>query len=184
MMQNKACRRRRLRRLKSDMQELGTNGWLMHVILATQEAEIRRITVQSQPGHTVQETLSRKNPSQKVEWLKVKALSSNPSLQKKSDMKVKGVRKEIPFFLDQWSNREGKRGENSSRWKGAWCTIGVNFHWKGLDPSKRELCCLPPGKDDTAQTLEQEIWKVESRDLVKWEDAREGGDTNDSQHPA
>jgi hypothetical protein len=32
----------------------------MPVILATQEAEIRRITIQSQPGHIVQETLSQK----------------------------------------------------------------------------------------------------------------------------
>jgi hypothetical protein len=31
----------------------------------TQEAEIRRIAVQSQPRQTVQETLSRKHPSQK-----------------------------------------------------------------------------------------------------------------------
>jgi hypothetical protein len=46
----------------------------MPVILATQEAEIRRIMVQSQLRQTVCETLSRKNPSQKkglVEWLEV-----------------------------------------------------------------------------------------------------------------
>jgi hypothetical protein len=39
--------------------------WLMSVILATQEAEIRRIMVRSQPWQIVNETLSRKNPSQK-----------------------------------------------------------------------------------------------------------------------
>jgi hypothetical protein len=45
----------------------------MPIILATQEAEIRGIVIQSQPRQIVQETLSRKYPSQKglVEWLKV-----------------------------------------------------------------------------------------------------------------
>jgi hypothetical protein len=37
--------------------------WLTPVILATQEAEIRRITVQSQGRQVVHKTLSRKNPS-------------------------------------------------------------------------------------------------------------------------
>jgi hypothetical protein len=61
--------------------------WLMPVILATQEAEIRRTAVGSQPRQIVHETLSRKNPSQKkrrlVEWLKVLALSSSSSTEKK-----------------------------------------------------------------------------------------------------
>jgi hypothetical protein len=41
--------------------------WLTPVILATQEAEIRRIMVQSNPRQIVQETLSwkKKNPSRK-----------------------------------------------------------------------------------------------------------------------
>jgi hypothetical protein len=38
--------------------------WFMPIILATQEAEISRITVQSQPRQIVQKTLSRK-PSPK-----------------------------------------------------------------------------------------------------------------------
>jgi plasmid maintenance system antidote protein VapI len=58
----------------------------MLVILATQEAEIRRNTVQSQPGQIVQEMLCRKKNITKtglVEWLKVKALSSSPSITEK-----------------------------------------------------------------------------------------------------
>jgi hypothetical protein len=43
----------------------GQHQWLMPVILATQEAEIRRIVVWSQPRQIVCETLYWKNPSQK-----------------------------------------------------------------------------------------------------------------------
>jgi hypothetical protein len=39
--------------------------WLMPVILAIQEAEIRRIVVRSQPRQIVCETLSQKSPSSK-----------------------------------------------------------------------------------------------------------------------
>jgi hypothetical protein len=39
--------------------------WLTPVILATKEAQIRRITIGSQPGQTVLEMLSQKHPSQK-----------------------------------------------------------------------------------------------------------------------
>jgi hypothetical protein len=39
--------------------------WLTPVILATQEAEIRRITVRSQPGKIVHKILAPKYPSQK-----------------------------------------------------------------------------------------------------------------------
>jgi hypothetical protein len=62
----------------------------MPVILAIQEVEIRRITVQSQWGQIVHETLSGKNPSQKglVEWLKVKALSSNPCVTETNKQKL------------------------------------------------------------------------------------------------
>jgi plasmid maintenance system antidote protein VapI len=46
----------------------------MPVILATQEAQIRRIVVQSQPGQILRETLTQKKTLHKkglVEWLKV-----------------------------------------------------------------------------------------------------------------
>jgi hypothetical protein len=66
----------------------------MLVILATEEAAIRRIAVQSQPAQIVCEALSRKNPLHKKGlvkwWLKVSALSSNPSTTKK---------KKIPNYL-------------------------------------------------------------------------------------
>jgi hypothetical protein len=39
--------------------------WLTPVILAMQEAEIRKIVVQSQPRETILETLVQKNPSHK-----------------------------------------------------------------------------------------------------------------------
>jgi hypothetical protein len=41
----------------------------MQIILATLKAENKRITVQGQPGQTVQETLSQKYPTQKkAKW--------------------------------------------------------------------------------------------------------------------
>jgi hypothetical protein len=44
--------------------DLAGHHWLTPVIPTTQEAKIRRITVQSQP-RIICETLSQKNPSQK-----------------------------------------------------------------------------------------------------------------------
>jgi hypothetical protein len=57
----------------------------MPVIPATQEAEIRRIMVQSQPRQIVHKTLSRKK-SITIKGAGGVALSSNPNLQKKKKM--------------------------------------------------------------------------------------------------
>jgi hypothetical protein len=59
---------------KAKVNIIAGHRMLTTVILATQEAEIRRIAVGSHPGQIVQETLSRKKSSQKkglVEWVKV-----------------------------------------------------------------------------------------------------------------
>jgi hypothetical protein len=56
----------------------------MSVILATLEAEIRRIEVQSQPGQIVRPYLENTHYNKGlVEWLKVKVLSSSPTTGKK-----------------------------------------------------------------------------------------------------
>jgi hypothetical protein len=67
--------------------------WLTPVILATQEAEIRRITVQSQPQANSSRDPILKKPATKkglVEWLKVKARVQTPVPQKKKKKKQLG----------------------------------------------------------------------------------------------
>jgi hypothetical protein len=68
--------------------------WFTPIILATQEAEIR-IAVQSQlTQNSVQDRISKKNITKKgwlVEWLKVQALSSNPSTEKKENKRGLGM---------------------------------------------------------------------------------------------
>jgi hypothetical protein len=59
---------------KSSLKQTETrHWWLTPVILDTQEAEIRRITVQNQPGQIVCKTYLEKTHHKKgmVEWLKV-----------------------------------------------------------------------------------------------------------------
>jgi hypothetical protein len=65
---------------------------VVHTCLAPQEAEIRRITVRSQPRQIVHETLSQKyqtqNSAHVVECLlnKREVLSSKPSIERKKEM--------------------------------------------------------------------------------------------------
>jgi hypothetical protein len=61
------------------------------LVLATQEAEIRKITVQIQPRQTSHETYLENIKHTKkglVLWLKLKALSSSPSTEKKKEVKL------------------------------------------------------------------------------------------------
>jgi hypothetical protein len=76
----------------------------MPVILATQEAEIKRILVQSQPRQIVHKTLSQKTFTKigLLEWLKVEALSSSPVPPKKKKKK-----KEIKDDTDSLDSSTG-----------------------------------------------------------------------------
>jgi hypothetical protein len=49
-------------KLNKDLNETRQALWLTPVILATQEAEIRRIAVEANPRQIVLKTLSRKKP--------------------------------------------------------------------------------------------------------------------------
>jgi hypothetical protein len=62
-----------VRKGKLKREKVAGPWWLTPIILATPEAEIRRFTVQSQPGQIVHESLSQKYLIQKglVEWHKV-----------------------------------------------------------------------------------------------------------------
>jgi hypothetical protein len=95
--------------LKIRTQDAG-HHWLTPVILATQEAEIRRIKIWSQPGQTVHETLPQKYPTQNragrgaqvVECLpsKCEALGSNLSTAKN--------KKIWEFFLEAKKKKKKK----------------------------------------------------------------------------
>jgi hypothetical protein len=122
------------------VKEFGKNNmvsqhwWLMSGILGIQEAEIRRIKVQSQPGQTVHETLSLNYPTLKGlgEWLKWEclpskheALSSNPSTSKKK--KKKERKKED----EKLGVPEGKKGWGVmlSSVFNRWRVMSVTRHW-------------------------------------------------------
>jgi hypothetical protein len=66
--------------------------WLTPIILATQEADIRRIMVQNQPGQRVCENLSWKRSSQKKGWWsgsRCRPWVQVPVLQKKKKKETK-----------------------------------------------------------------------------------------------
>jgi hypothetical protein len=73
----------------------------MPVILATQEAEIRRITVQSQQGQIFSRSHLEKTLHKKglVEWFKVKTQSSYSSTKKKKKKQTKNKETKTPNLL-------------------------------------------------------------------------------------
>jgi hypothetical protein len=92
----------RIKRQRFNIKRLKTGcQWLLPVILATEEVEIRRITVQSQPrADSLQDPLSWKTHHKKrasgvvqvAQHLpsKYKALSSNPSTNKNKNTEGRG----------------------------------------------------------------------------------------------
>jgi hypothetical protein len=112
---------------------IARHQWLMPIILASQEAEIRRITVQSQPGQIVRETLSRKNPSQNklVYWPKMKALSLNLSTTK--EKKIDLIETSSPNFSNICAQTHSHKGFT-------WCKNPV--HWF-LHHSPSNMILLP-----------------------------------------
>jgi hypothetical protein len=62
-------------------------SWLTPVILAIQEAEIRRTGLKSAPANNSTRTYLKKTFMKigLVEWLKVKALNSSPSTARKKE---------------------------------------------------------------------------------------------------
>jgi hypothetical protein len=91
----------------------------MPVILATQEAGIRRIMIQSHCGQLLGETLFQKTHHKKglMEWIKVYALSLNPSTTKKNYYMSIFL---VDFFLlicnwmSQWTTTYDCRQKNHS----------------------------------------------------------------------
>jgi hypothetical protein len=75
----------------------------MPVIPTTQEAEVRRVVVRSQSGQIIHKTISKKTHHKKegvmVEWLKVKALSSNLSITHKKTLIYPPVCLTVPPLL-------------------------------------------------------------------------------------
>jgi hypothetical protein len=72
---------------------LARHWWLTPVILATKEAETRRISIQSQSGQKVHETLSRKtlHKNRVVGVAQGEDPSSSPSAAKQKNLKSLSV---------------------------------------------------------------------------------------------
>jgi hypothetical protein len=85
----------------------------MHVILATQEAEIRQIAVQSQPGaNSSRDPISKINTKQDCQISSSTSMSSNSSTAKKKKKKKKTKKRIIVQYLLCLSQG---RGEDSDK---------------------------------------------------------------------
>jgi hypothetical protein len=80
--------------------------WLISIILATQEAEIRRIVVRSQPGQIVCETLSRKKLSRKRAGGVAQGVNPEFKPQYCKKPKTKPVRQTEMFTLSFFYNEK------------------------------------------------------------------------------
>jgi hypothetical protein len=93
--------------------------WLTSIVLATQEAEIRRIVVRSQPGQIVRETLSRRNPSPKraggVAQGEGPEFKSQSAKKRKNDGAWRGAKSRRP--LGSWGLRVNEGREGRLPWR-------------------------------------------------------------------
>jgi hypothetical protein len=101
---------------------LAGRQWLTHIIIATHEGEIRRITFWSQPGQNILETLSRKKKSQE-EMLRLTPRTAKKK-KRKGNLLYPGDYQ--PPIINEWGGSWvvpwGNGGDVSSLHPGVWIT--------------------------------------------------------------